>query len=571
MDARSGSLEPPSSPPGSGRAFPAIVALALLIVAVPAPPVLGQDAPGNAARPGPAPLTRAERSGFRETTRYAEVIAFIDSLAARSPAVHPLSYGYTHEGRTLPLVVWDPRTDPGRPLDPAAARRAAGERVRVLVVANIHAGEVEGKEASLIMLRELAANAHPEWADSLLLLLAPIYNADGNERIALDNRPLQHGPIGGMGQRPNAQGYDLNRDFMKLDSPEARSLVTLLRDVDPHVMIDLHTTNGTLHAYHLTYSPPLHPITDSQIDGFLRDTWLPSVTQELAAGAGGSPTWLAYHYGNLPDAGVDGADDTTVPRGWYTYDHRPRFSTNYAGVRNRFGILSEAFAYLPFRERIEVTKRFVEENLDFAWRHAAEIKRLAVAADRRSLIGGELGLRARHARTGESVVILLGEVEEERHPYTGKSMLRRLDIARPEQIPEYGAFRATETERVPAAYLVPADLVEVVERLDVHGVRHEPIVSARELEVEEFRITGSAQAEREFQGHRERTLEGEWLSARRSVPAGTLRVPMDQPLARLAFLLLEPRSDDGLVNWNVLDSELEGAAVFPILRTFETN
>ena len=222
--------------------------------------------------PEPGPLTRAERSGFRETTRYDEVMAFVDSVAARSPAVQRLSFGYTYEGRTLPLVVWDPGSEAGRYRTAAAARRAGGNRVRVLVLANIHAGEVEGKEASLILLRELVSGAHPEWADSMLLLFAPIYNADGNERIALDNRPLQHGPVGGMGQRANAQGYDLNRDFMKLDSPEARSLVTLLRDFDPHVVIDLHTTNGTLHAYHLTYSPPLHPATDRAIDGFLRES-----------------------------------------------------------------------------------------------------------------------------------------------------------------------------------------------------------------------------------------------------------------------------------------------------------
>ncbi|MGH7563075.1 MAG: M14 family metallopeptidase [Gemmatimonadota bacterium] len=522
----------------------------------------GQPAGG---RPSVRPQTRAERTGYRETSSYADVVAFLDSLAAGSPAIQVLSFGYSHEGRSLPLVVWGARMEAGRPPESAAIARGGRNRARVLVFANIHAGEVEGKEASLILLRELVAGAHAEWADSLLLFFAPIYNADGNERIALDNRPLQYGPIGGMGQRPNAQGFDLNRDFMKLDSPEARSLVALIRDVDPHVVIDLHTTNGTLHAYHLTYSPPLHPDTDREIDRYLRDTWLPAVTVEMAAG---KPSWLAYYYGNLPDAGVDGADDASVPRAWYTFDHRPRFSTSYVGVRNRFGILSEAFAYLPFQERIEVTKRFVVENLDFAWRNAGEIRRITEAADGRRLIGDELGLRAEHALTGEDVEILLGEVEEERHPYTGEPMLRRLEIVRPERMPVYGAFRATESERVPAAYLIPAELKEVLGRLEVHGVRFETLVAERELEVEEFRITASRQAEREFQQHRERTLEGAWSVARRPVPAGTLVVPMEQPLARLAFLLLEPRSDDGFVDWNVLDPALEGAETYPILRTF---
>lgn len=508
------------------------------------------------------PLTRAERSAYRETSRYADVTAFLDSLAAGSPALEFLSFGYSLEGRALPLAVWGARVEAGRPATPAAMARDDG-RVRVLVFANIHAGEVEGKEAILILLREIAEGAHAEWADSLLLFFAPVYNADGNERIALDNRPLQYGPVGGMGRRPNVQGLDLNRDFMKLDSPEARSLVGLIRDVDPHVVLDLHTTNGTLHAYHLTYAPPLHPNTDQELVAYLREEWLPEVTLRMSSG---EPSWLAYYYGNLPDAGVDGADDPSVPRGWYTYDHRPRFSTNYVGLRNRFGILSEAFAYLPFDERIRVTGRFVVENLDFAWRHASEIRRIAEAADVRARAGGELGLRAEHALTGEDVEILMGDVEEKRHPYTGDPVLRRLDVVRSERMPEFGAFRATESERVPAAYVVPAGLAEVVERFAAHGVRFEALPADRELEVEVFRITASRQAESEFQGHHQRTLEGAWETARRSVPAGTLVVPMDQPLARLAFLLLEPRSDDGFANWNVLDPELEGATSYPVLR-----
>lgn len=534
------------------------MALALFATLVGVGPMKAQE------RPAVRPQTRAERSGYRETSRYADVTAFLDSLAADSPALQILSFGYTHEGRPLPLAVWDPGRQAVARAD--AASLADEERVRVLILANIHAGEVEGKEASLILLRELVAGSHPEWSDSLLLLFAPIYNADGNERIALDNRPLQNGPLGGMGQRANAQGYDLNRDFMKLDSPEARSLVGLLRDTDPHVVIDLHATNGTLHAYHLTYAPPLHPDTEPEIDSYLREEWLPEVTRAMAAG---NPERLAYYYGNLPDAGVDGADDATATRAWYTFDHRPRFGTNYVGLRNRFGILSEAFAYLPFRERVDVTKRFVIENLNHAWRHAGEIRRIASAADSRSLVGTELGLRAEHTLTGEQVEILLGEVEEERHPYTGAIILRRRDAVRPERMPEYGAFRATETGRVPAAYLIPPGLGEVLDRLAVHGVQVDTLATGRELEVEVFRITGSGQAEREFQGHRQRSLEGAWSAIGRPVPAGTLVVPMDQPLARLAFQLLEPRSDDGFANWNVLDAVLDGAGEYPILRTLE--
>jgi len=436
------------------------------------------------------------------------------------------TFGYSLEGRALPVATW-------------------GEGpTRALVFANIHAGEVAGKEAALILLRDLAAGLHDAWRDRLTLAVAPIYNADGNERIALTNRPLQHGPIGGMGQRPNALGLDLNRDFVKLESPEARSLVDLIDRFDPHVVVDLHTTNGTIHAYHLTYAPPLHPNTDPAIDRFARETWLPEVTRALAEGPG---SWLVYHYGNLPDAGVDGADDPTESTGWYTYSPKPRFSTNYVGLRNRFGILSEAYAYLSFEERVAVSLRFVEEVLDVAAERGEEIRRIAEAADGRRIVGDALAVRVtEHRLVDENAEILLGAVDTVAHPWTGRPLLRRRDETRPVRMPEYSAFRPTAVERVPAANLVPASLTHVLDLLRAHGIETRRLVGARALDVEAFRIDASTPAER-----------------------GTVVVPMDQPLARFAFTLLEPRSDDGLANWNVPADALDGTATYPIFRVVE--
>lgn len=520
--------------------------------------------------------TRAEATDFRETSRYADVVEVVDALVARSEALHRLDFGYTVEGRRLPLVVWDPRSDPGRYESAHAIRRGNLDRLRVLVFANIHAGEVAGKEAALILLRDLAAGLHDGWADELVLAVAPIYNADGNERIALENRPLQHGPIGGMGQRANARGLDLNRDFTKLEAPETRSLVRLIDEADFDLVVDLHTTNGTIHGYHLTYAPPLHPSTDPSIDAFLRERWLPEVTRALAEEPGlvpewGRPStvsmrregrWNAWHYGNLPgDAGAEG-----VRRGWYTYDARPRFGINAVGLRNRFGILSEAYAYLPFEERVAVTLRFVEEVVDFAADHADEIRSIVDAADARSVVGEPLALSSEHERTHAAAPVLIGEVERERHPYTGAPILRRLEAVRVDTMPAWTGFRAVASETAPSAYLVPPDLEDAIELLAAHGIESRRLEADTTLSVEVFRIDSSEVAEREFQGHRIRTLEGEWVAGEGTVPAGTLWVPMDQPLARLAFVLLEPASDDGLVAWNVLDEVLDGRAAYPIER-----
>jgi hypothetical protein len=503
------------------------------------------------------PRTRPERTGFRETSRYDEVVAFMEAVDARSPRIHLTTFGYTLEGRPLPLAV----VGNVRDASPEAVR-ASGKTV-VYLQGNIHAGEVEGKEALQVLLRQLASGQHAAWADSLVLLIAPIYNADGNERVNLTNRPHQLGPIGGMGQRPNAQGLDLNRDHTKLDSPEARSLLEMARAYDPHVWVDLHTTNGTFHAYHLTYATPLHPNTDALVAGPLNGEWLPAVVRGMKQKHGRE----LHDYGNVPNPESTWAAARGAERGWYTFDHRPRFSNNYAGLRNRFGILSEAFAYLPFEDRIAVTGEFVEEVLGWAHANATRIRRATEAADRRTLAGERLAVTARLHRGAQPIEILMGAVDTLRHPYTGELMMRRRDVARPERMADFSTFEADETEVVPAAWLVPAELAEVADRLAAHGVRSERLAAPQRMMVEEFRIDSTRTAEQPFQNHRERRVWGRYVRTERVVPAGTLRITSSQPLGRLAFTLLEPRSDDGFLNWNLMDAALEKTpGVYPVVR-----
>lgn len=499
------------------------------------------------------PRTRPELTAYRETSRYDDVVRFLAALP-RSPVMHIASMGYTSETRSIPMVVV------GRVADASPAAVLRSGKLRVYVQANIHAGEVEGKEAMLELLRDLARGGHRAWLDSLVLLVVPIYNADGNERVSLSNRPLQLGPVGGMGQRPNAMGLDLNRDHIKLESPEARSQVLLLREYDPHVMLDLHTTDGSVHGYHLTYAEPLHPATDTAIVNLLRGAWLPSVTATVKQTDG----WDFFYYGNMPESPVDRGGGG-VDRGWYSFDHRPRFSNNYWGMRGRVGILSEAYSYATFEERIRATRRFVEESLTYARAHAPQIRRITEAADAHVVTGESLAVRARLHR-GNDVFVLRGMVLEEANPYTGQRMLRRTDVRRPEMMPDYTTFEATEKERVPRAYFIPANFTAVIERLAAHGVRTTRLEQPLVTQVERFRIDSTWTAAREFQGHRERQARGAWESLNDSIPAGSVVVRTDQPLGRLIFIMLEPRSDDGFLNWNFFDAGLEGQRYYPVRR-----
>ncbi len=547
-------------------------------------------ATGQSRQAPPALLvTTAEATGFKATSNYESVVQLMKAAASLSPVIFYTTYGTTFEGRDMPLaVVGTGLKDPG-----PAAVRATG-RLRVHIQANVHAGEVEGKEAAQILLREFALGQHADWLQSMVFLISPIYNADGNERFSLTNRGRQHGPIWGMGTRNQAQNMNLNRDFMKLDTPEGKATAGLWVDYDPHVGFDLHTSNGSNHAYYLTYSPPLHPNTSDAIMRIMKDEWFPFVTKQVKA----KHRWDMFYYGNVEGgagrggragaggragggaAGAGGraggaapppppppADPAPAgPRAWGTFEHVPRFHNNYVGLRNRFALLSEAYSYATFEDRIKATNYFMEEALAFAHQHAGTLKDAVLSADREVIVGQELATRAQK-KSGGLIEILMGEVEDDPNPVNGLMMNRRRDVVRAEKMIDRLWFEPTLTELVPAEFYVPADATRALELLRRHGIQLRQVAKPV-TGVEAFAITGNttSQAGGEMGPHQPRRLEGAWQPATTGVPAGAWAVPMTQPLARLAFSLLAPTSDDGLTNWNYLDEFLKDAKTYPVLR-----
>ncbi len=525
------------------------------------------------------PLTRPESTHFAETSRYEDVITFMRAMTSASRQIHLTTYGYTFEGRPMPLAVI------GAPDATPQAVLATG-KTRVFIQGNIHAGEVEGKEALLWLLRSVAKGERAEWLKSVVLLITPIYNADGNERVSVRNRGSQHGPVAGMGQRHNAQDLDLNRDATKLETPEARSLARLLTQYDPHVAIDLHTTNGSDHGFYLTYEVPLNPNTSPGITSLLRNELLPSVTKAVKAKHG----WDFFYYG--------GASSRLGERAW-TGDldlYKPRYTHTYFGMRNRIGILSETYSYATFEDRIKADYWFLEETLDFAAKHGDAIRRVTAAADAETIIGTQQSVRGKLVKLPTLAHVVLADVVEERNPYVpDRPMRRRVNGSeRTETMPHFGVVEPTETSLAPRAYVIPflpaerstagaqarpvptpaaRMMASVIDRLAAHGIAYFTTRRELTLTAERFRIESSRQEEREYQGtHKLRTLTGAWEAADETVPAGSLVVPMDQPLARLAFILLDARSDDGLMAWNILDPVLGAtpAPVFyPVLRTME--
>jgi len=533
--------------------------------------------------------TRAEATDYTETTSYDDVVRIANGIVAASPLAKYDTFGTTEEGRALPLIVL---SEPAV-ATPEAARRLG--RPIVFIQSNIHAGEVEGKEASLILARRLTSGDLRPLLKQMVVLIAPIYNADGNEKVSVMNRAAQNGPVGGVGTRENSKGLDLNRDYMKLESAEARALVGLMTRWDPHVTIDLHTTNGSYHGFHLTYSPTLNPNADARLIAFERDRLLPAAQQAVLK----KHNFRTYFYGNFAseasmtreNSHVDPANpgDTV----WRTFDHRPRFGNNYVGLRNRIAILSEAYSYLDFRGRVRVTEVFVEELMNAIAANAARITTLTAQldADTKALANAlpapraasaspaarnALGVEFRLTALSAPVDILVGDVDKQPNPASGHDMLVMSDKVTPVRMKDFGTFEAIRSVPLPRGWLVPRPHVDsgrysaAIDRLRWHGLQVQRLAADAQVDVERFIIQSIAKAERPFQGHSEARLTGRFEPAKLTAQEGALFIPATQPLGRLAFYLLEPESDDGLVTWNLIEAGLAAGETYPVYRVMNT-
>jgi hypothetical protein len=513
-------------------------------------------------------LSRAEQTAFVETSRYDDVRGFIDTLSRETPRVRVEMFGHSEEGRELPLlVIGDP---------PAAPGQSGSALPVVFVMANIHAGEVEGKEAVLHLARRLTLGDLQPLLRSAVWLFAPIYNADGNELISLDNRSEQNGPIGGVGTRENVKGLDLNRDFVKLESAEARALVALLTRWDPDVIVDLHTTNGSYHGYHLTYASPLNPNTDTRIDTFARERLLTAVRETMARRG-----WRTYDYGNFATVESIEQELEELPAGetrqkaWRTFDPQPRFGHSYAGLRNRIAILSEAYSYLDFERRIKVTEDFVEEIMRFVAGHADDIRSLTARIDSEwvsDTAPAEGGIAFALRPLPNPVDVLVGAIGTKVNPRSGKPMKTMVEsTASPTSMTVFDRFVTTATRPVPREYLMPPSTeslhLAAARLLKAHGIEVEELIAPAQVTADRFVIERVVRAERAFQGHHETSVTGRFERSSVEMPAGSIVVRTNQPLGRLAFYLLEPESNDGLTTWNVLDEGLAVGAIHPILKS----
>lgn len=543
--------------------------------------------------------TVAEASGYKATSRDVDVRKFLTDLAAASPRAKLIDIGQTLEGRALTMaIIADPPIDladarTGLPsLKVAAKSIEKSGKVLVLAIGNIHGGEVDAKEALLALARELALPDKQDVLKHVVVALLPNYNADGNERIAKDTRPGQVGPDDGQGQRENAQGLDLNRDFVKLEAPETRALVRAMNILDPAIFIDGHTTNGSFHRYPLTFAIGNHPAGDRAVYDYAKDKLIPDLQKRAKDGvpaAGAEGTLAAkgfdtFWYGNYENNHTQ----------WHDFAADPRYATNYAGLRGRIAVLTEAYNYITYRERIEAQHAFIRAIIDHAAANKDTIRDLVKKADETdakvpehrletgatvknesathhnatSAIGG-LALRAKAAPWPDKVTTLGFDESEgaprdqKKHPTTPKDY----------EVELWTKWEASLSTQRAWAYVLPAEapgasaIAEVLQR---HGITVEELREETQLEVQTLKLTGLSKA-KPFQNHEIVTAASaepriEW----RSLKPGALIIRGSQKRGVLASYLLEPLASDGLFAWNFFDAAITAQpgtdADFPVLR-----
>jgi len=490
--------------------------------------------------------TVAERSGFVRTGRYEEVIGLCERFAQRYPeAVRCQDFGTTPEGRAMKLLV----------VSKSGALTAQAARARnlpvMLVQGGIHAGEIDGKDAGFLALRQaLDGDAAAGALEKQVLLFVPVFNVDGHERFGAWNRPNQRGPEQ-MGWRTTAQNYNLNRDYVKADSPEMQAMLALIDQWDPLAYVDLHVTNGAKFEHDISIQ--VEPVNSG--DSAMRAAGLEmrgAVLDRLAAqGSLPLPFYPSFVENDNPASGFA---DGVAP---------PRFSHGYMPLRNRFGMLVETHSWKEYPQRVRATRNTVVAMLELMAAKGPDWRALADAADTRATgLGGQPVALDYKADDTARIIDFRGYVYTRTPSDVSGALMTRYDDTRPQvwKVPLRDQVQPGRSVDAPeAGYVVPAAHAgRVAPRLAMHGIEHRRIgQSLPSARVEVFHADKVDFSARPVEGHQTATFTGAWKPATQSIGAGALFVPIAQARSRLVVALLEPQAPDSLAAWGEFNNAFE--------------
>jgi len=491
-------------------------------------------------------MTTPEKSNYQKTSTYAEVMTFINAIQVKSNMVHLEFMGTSKEGKDIPVVVMaNPKVS--TPED----AKASGKPV-MYIQGNIHSGEVEGKEILQQLMRDILLGDKAHLLENQIIIFAPIYNTDSNDKMEQGRRPSQEDSPVKVGIRANSQGLDLNRDGVKMEGLETQGLMqNVLLKWDPEMLMDLHTTNGTWHGYGVTYAPSYHYAGEKAPYDFTWNTMLPSIVKSIDKNYGVK----LGPYGGY-----------SLRQGWpakaiYTYNHHPRYIVNQMGLRNKVGILSEAFAHDRFYKRMNGTYGFVAEVLDYTnknGRKMAEINAKAAQDAIANVIHNagkvEKGVRFKMVPLEQKFNLRSYDYTAYKNESGETKYMRSGKIIEIPNVENYSKFEAKVSSTLPRGYFIPKSMKYIVDHLEKQGVEITELKKSKRAIGEEFVVNSLKNSDRKFEGHHMATLEGAFTSKTKAFKKGDYWIDMAQPLSNLIFYMLEPQSDDGLVTWNFFDT-----------------
>lgn len=490
--------------------------------------------------------THAEKTNYRQTPNYADTIAFAKQLAEASPAIEYRGFGHSGQGRELPLLI----ASETQTFTPEAAR-AAGKAV-VLIQACIHSGEPDGKDAGFALLRDIAiTKTAAGLLNNVVLLFIPIYNTDGHERSTPFNRINQNGPES-MGWRTTSTYQNLNRDYMKADTPETRAWLRLWNEWESDLFIDCHVTDGADYRCNITYHHEHHAGIDEAVLEWERDVFDDKVVRTTEA-AGNVISWY-----------LEFIDNRDLKLGTRDFNGSPRFSTGYVPLRNRPGILIETHMIKDYRSRVIGTYDFLRSALTEVNNDPDRLVRIGREADLRTTDAGR-------AYNPSNIYPLDFELTDETTPFELKAFQYEteesevsgdlrvvygrepLDLT----IPMYDQFRVKSAVAPPLHYIVPVQWTSVIEVIHAHGVRFRSLAESMSIEVESYRFTDVRWPHEPFEGRHMPQFDVERTTEIRVFPAGSLVIPVAQPLGKVILNLLEPEAPDSFVKWGFFNAIFE--------------
>jgi hypothetical protein len=502
---------------------------------------------GFAAKEAKDWRTYYEKSGEKATPRYDETIAYCKKLDKASPWIRYTTFGKSAQGRDLPLVI----ASKGGVFAAWETERAhkKGDIV-VLVEAGIHSGEIEGKDAGLMLLRDIAIDKkYPELLDHVTILFIPIFNVDGHERFGPYNRINQNGPEE-MGWRTTANSLNLNRDFLKIDAVETRAWLKLFNDWNPDFFIDCHTTDGADYQYAITYIVDIFGNLVPPLGDWARDVYLANVTttMELA----GYPMCPYVNLIEWPN-----------PRsGMFSWVSTPRFSQGYVTIRNRPSILIETHQRKEYSVRVSATYEMVRQTIDLLGREREGLRKAIDMADAYSASpefrGKPYPLRFRTDRSDSVFFEFRGVAYDTvKSDITGGNWYRFNGKPETFTIPYFDKQKVVATADLPEAYIVPTEWASVIDRLAVHGVEFRRLSKPATLEVHSYRFKNAQWQEEPYEGRHPARFDVEPIVETRTFPAGSAVVDMNQPRSQVAAHILEPMGPDSYVLWGFFDAVFE--------------